>query len=113
LKVINYLIANDVPCIDVGLGVTIADDNLVGMLRVTSATSSKNNHIAMRISGSDEEVENEYNTNIQIADLNAMNAILAVIKWKKLVGFYQDAKEEHNTTYSVNASHLLNEDTAP
>jgi len=55
---------------------------------------------------------NEYATNIQIADLNALNAILAVIKWKKLSKFYQDLIEEHQTTYSINVSQLLNGDTA-
>ena len=37
--------------------------------------------------------DDEYATNIQIADLNALNALMAVIKWKKLSGFYQDLKK--------------------
>jgi hypothetical protein len=31
-----------------------------------------------------------------------MNAVLAVIKWKKLSGFYQDLKQEHNSFFFVN-----------
>lgn len=112
LAVIDFLIKHNVTCIDVGLGVNIAEDSLVGTVRVTAGTSFKHDHLRMRISGSDEELENEYNTNIQIGELNALNAVLAVIKWKKFSGFYQDAKEEHHTTYSVNVSQLLNEDTA-
>jgi len=112
LAVIAFLVKNNVSCIDVGLGVNVADDNLVGTVRVTLGTLRKHDHIKMRISASDEEVENEYNTNIQIAELNGLNAMLAVIKWKKLTGFYQDVKEEHHTTYSINVSQLLNEDTA-
>ena len=57
-----------------------------------------------------DEAENEYNTNIQIADLNALNATLAVIKWKKLFGFYQDFEQEHHSTYSINVNMLLSED---
>jgi hypothetical protein len=54
---------------------------------------------------------NDYSTNVQIADLNALNAMLAIVKWKKLVGFYQDLTEEHHLTYTINTSQLRNEDT--
>jgi hypothetical protein len=37
----------------------------------------------------------DYDGNIQIAELNSLNAALAVIKWKKLCGFYNDRKAEH------------------
>ena len=40
-----------------------------------------------------------YSHNIQIAELNALNAALAVIKWKKLAGFYVDLEGEHFTVY--------------
>lgn len=95
--------------IDVGLGVNIADENLIGTLRVTVGTSVKYDHIPNRI-GAAETDDNEYATNIQIADLNALNALMAVIKWKKLCGFYQDLKEEHNSTFTINTGQLIHED---
>ena len=95
--------------IDVGLGVNMLDDSLIGTLRVTSATKEKNDHLGNRI-GSEEFNENDYATNIQIADLNCLNAMFAVIKWKKLSGFYQDLKGEHNTLYFINTNKLINED---
>lgn len=95
--------------IDVGLGVNIADDNLVGTVRVTVGTPLKNDHLPKRI-GTEDIDDNEYSTNIQIADLNALNALMAVIKWKKLSGFYQDLKEEHHSTYTINTAQLINED---
>lgn len=95
--------------IDAGMGVNIVDDSLIGTLRVTVGTKSKNDHLSKRI-GSEEFDENDYATNIQIADLNCMNAVLAVIKWKKMCGFYQDLKEEHNKLYFVNTNKLMNED---
>lgn len=94
---------------DVGLGVNFADENLIGTLRVTTGTPIKYDHIPNRI-GFDALVDNEYATNIQIADLNALNALMAVIKWKKLSGFYQDLKQEYNSTYTINTSQLINED---
>lgn len=95
--------------IDVGLGVNLVDNSIIGTLRMTVGTTSKNDHISNRI-GFAEHDDNEYATNIQIADLNALNALLAVIKWKKLCGFYQDLKEEHNSTYTINTSQLIHED---
>ncbi|MBL7894532.1 MAG: ThiF family adenylyltransferase [Bacteroidia bacterium] len=105
----KYLLSAKIPFIDVGLGVNVVDDFLIGTLRVTTGTPSKNDHLPVRISGED-NLNNEYATNIQIADLNCLNAVLAVIKWKKMVGFYQDLEQEHHSTYSINVSQLLNED---
>lgn len=98
-----------IPFIDCGLGVKKVDNRLIGTLRVTTATESKNDHLTGRI-GEDEFEENEYTTNIQIADLNCLNAVLAVIKWKKLSQFYQDIKQENNSLYFINTNKLLNED---
>jgi len=95
--------------IDVGLGVNVAEENLVGTLRVTVGTSEKYDHIPNRI-GIEETDDNEYATNIQIADLNAFNALLAVMKWKKLCGFYQDLKNEYNSTFVINTGQLLHDD---
>jgi hypothetical protein len=53
---------------------------------------------------------NEYSQNIQIADINALNAALAVIKWKKLRGFYTDLGHEHNTTYGIDTNTITNDE---
>lgn len=95
--------------IDVGIGVNKADDCLNGAIRVTVGSSVKSDHMDFRI-GSFESEENEYSNNIQIADLNCLNAMLAVLKWKKLSGFYQDVKQEHNSLFLINTNKLLNED---
>ncbi|MDP2088544.1 MAG: ThiF family adenylyltransferase [Flavobacteriaceae bacterium] len=95
--------------IDVGIGVNKANDCLNGAARVTVGSSYKNDHLDFRI-GSVESEENEYSNNIQIADLNCLNAMLAVLKWKKLSGFYQDIKQEHNSLFLINTNKLLNED---
>ena len=36
-----------------------------------------------------------------------LNAALAVIKWKKLFGYYVDTKQELNTTYTIARNQLL------
>jgi len=107
--IISKLLEFGVAFIDAGLGVNIVDDKLIGTIRVSVGTPSKQDHIPSRI-GLAEHDDNDYATNIQIADLNALNALMAIIKWKKLCGFYQDLKQEHNTTYTINTSQLINED---
>jgi len=109
-SIIGILLKLNVPFIDVGIGVEIVDDNLIGMIRVTSGSAIKNDHLLKRISIEDNVIDDEYATNIQIADLNSLNASLAVIKWKKTNDFYQDLKNEHHCTYTINTSQLINED---
>ena len=109
--IVTSLVEMNVQFIDVGLGVNIVDNSLIGSLRVTVGSEGKNDHIANRIGG-EELAENAYSTNIQIADLNCLNAVLAVIKWKKIAGFYQSLKDEHNILFFINTNRLLNEDFA-
>lgn len=96
--------------VDVGMGLDLTDNALGGILRVTASTPSRRGHVRNSISLADEEGNNEYSTNIQIADLNALNAALAIIKWKKLFGFYRDFKHEHHTTFTIDGNLLLNEE---
>ncbi len=100
------------PFIDVGIGVYTAGESLGGLVRVTTSTPAQRGHVwnAKRIPFSDIADDNEYSRNIQIADLNALNAALAVIKWKKLLGFYVDQEQEHYTTYVIGGNELDNED---
>lgn len=102
-----------IPYIDVGMGLHANEGALGGVLRVTTSSSMKHDHVHTRISDSHGlDVNNEYVRNIQVADLNALNAALAVIKWKKLFGFYHDFDAEHHSTYTVDGNHLFNEERA-
>lgn len=107
--IISNLLSFGIPFIDVGLGVEIKNDSLCAILRATLGTAAKHDHLNERIGTIDTD-DNDYSTNIQIADLNAMNALMAVLKWKRLFGFYKDLKEEHNITYDVNTGQILNDD---
>lgn len=110
--IIEKLEAFGVPFIDVGMGIELVDDALLGVLRITTSTPNKREHVRdrNRISFSDGDPNNAYSKNIQIADLNALNAALAVIKWKKLFGFYKDFENEHFSTYTIDGNTLVNED---
>ena len=113
-RIIEVLEGAGVPFIDVGMGVQFADDRLVGMLRGTTSTPEMRDHVRLRnrIPLHSANGNDLYTRNIQIADLNMLNAALAVVKWKKLFGFYLDLEGEHFSALSIDGNHLLNEDAA-
>ncbi len=58
--------------------------------------------------GSTEAEKDLYATDIQIAELNALAAILSVIRWKKMLGFYVDKRQEPYSVYTINYNELDN-----
>ena len=106
--IVNHLIQNNIPFIDVGISLLNESESLTGSVRVTICTPSFNDHAQDRIPLTSNE-NDEYSTNIQIADLNALNAALAVIKWKKMCGFYHDFKNEHHVVYGLSTNTVTND----
>lgn len=105
----DYLLSKNIPFIDVGLGVENAEGKLSGIIRTTYVTTECSDHVDKCVSM--ESAEGDlYSTNIQIAELNAFNAVMAVIKWKKHLGFYHDFNFEINSTYTIDAHMLLGEE---
>jgi hypothetical protein len=96
--------------VDVGMGLELDEGSLGGILRVTASTPHKRDHARQRISFVGGGAEDIYASNIQVADLNALNAVLAVVKWKKIRGFYRDLEREHHCTYTTDGNMLINGD---
>ncbi|MEQ9216814.1 MAG: ThiF family adenylyltransferase [Cyclobacteriaceae bacterium] len=107
--IINYLKEQCVTVIDIGLGVNKVNDSFIGTVRVTTIDAAHNDHLERRVP-MEEPGENEYAPNIQIVELNAIGAAMAVIRWKKLLSFYQDLEREYNATYTINVSQLQNDE---
>ena len=91
-----------------GMGVYRTGESLAGIVRTTTFTPERKE---LQRRSFDDDDSDEYN-NIQVGDLNALNAIHAVIKWKKLFGFYADLEHEHYSAYTIDGNHLCNEDRA-
>jgi len=107
--VLEWLIAHGISFVDVGMGVEVTPESkLVAVCRTTAGSSAKTAHIPSRVplADADGDGDGAYTQNIQIAELNALNAAFAVIKWKKLAGIYDDVDQDHHSTYSTNF-HLL------
>lgn len=104
----QHLTAQRIPFIDVGMSLQLvkATGKLVGSCRFTVCTPDQQEHFTQYAPMDDDDEEAVYRQNIQIADMNALNAQLAVMKWKQYFGFYQDDFNAHNGTFSVNSMSL-------
>jgi len=102
----------DLPFIDVGMGLHLVDGSLVGQLRITTSTPGMREQVWSkgRIPLKGAGLDDVYARNIQVADLNMVNAGLAVMRWKRLRGFYKDLEGEHFSLFTLDGNHLLNED---
>ncbi len=104
---VEKLEAMGISFIDVGMGLELVDGSLGGILRVSASVPGDRATFRSRVSlasgGND-----VYASNIQVADLNMLNAALAVIKWKKMRGFYRDLEGELQSTYTTDANFLDN-----
>jgi hypothetical protein len=99
------------PFIDMGMGIQLGEDHtLGGIVTVTTSTRSRRDHVATRVAFADTEAVNEYSQNVQISELNALNAALAVIKWKKLCGYFDDVTKEHFSAYTIRSNQIISED---
>lgn len=106
--IVDSLIVRQIPFIEVGLGVVVTDGQLGGIVRVSTGTPQTYSQSLRHLSFAENVgMANEYATNIQIAELNALNAALAVIKWKKLFGIYRDASDDYYSGFSIALGELV------
>ena len=109
-ELFDFLIENKIPFIDTGIGINKEKNELSGIIRTNLCSPAKKDHLKNQISLSNDHQDNDYSTNIQISDINALNASLAVIKWKKTLGFYSDKEKEYTSLYTINTQSLVNQD---
>lgn len=105
--IIEALTTNGIPFIDTGVGLSKDPSGINGQLRVTTSTPGRSDHITndgliSYYVGDDAE----YDTNLQVDELNAITANFAVIRYKKLLRFYADAEDERHTVYVVDSGDL-------
>ncbi|WP_375393054.1 ThiF family adenylyltransferase [uncultured Sphingomonas sp.] len=110
--IIPALEARDLPYIDCGLGLSLVDDRLMGLVRVTTSTPAMRAHVHAgdRIPMTGDADDALYRSNIQVADLNMLAGTLAVIQYKQLRGFYLDTEAENHAIYSTDGNTIINED---
>jgi hypothetical protein len=101
---------------DVGMGLYAADEMLGGQVRVTTSTSDNRDAAGARLPFGTRDPNNEHKSNIQIAELNSLAALLAVIRWKKsdanqkLIGSTRTRTGRRAPVYVVGGNSMINED---
>ena len=107
-QILETCMAHDTLLIDVGMGLYRVNDSLAGTIRTTLCCAKRWQHADTCIDMAGDEAPDEYERNSQLAELNALNAALAVIRWKKARGFYNDLAREFNSEYIIDGNRLIN-----
>ncbi len=112
LALVEWLQAAGVPFADTGMGIYQYETSLGGVVRTSVSTPAQDDpawmtgpHGISFVSDDDDD----YGQNIQIAELNMLNAALAVMMWKKYFGFYFDFEHERSSNYTIDGNHMLSE----
>ena len=83
--IVRKLEEMNVAFIDCGMGVVLSEGALGGLVRTTTSTPKNREHVHDRVPFAETE-KDVYASNIQIAELNALNAANALLKWKNFEG---------------------------
>jgi hypothetical protein len=110
LAVIEKLEPIGASFIDLGMGLTLEELSLGGILRATLSIPARRDVVRRLVSFAPRSADAIYDSNIQVADLNSLNADLAVIRWKKLRGYYRDLENELHSSYTTDGNQLVNRD---
>lgn len=87
--IFDLLISKGIPFIDVGMGLNRKRGPINGQLRTTYYSPEHGRNVRDKgLAPLADTTDDVYKTNIQISELNALNACLAVIRYKQLRGFY-------------------------
>lgn len=106
--IIEYLMASKIPFVDLGMGISVVNNSLRGTIRKTLITPEDCSYLDKIAMGktADEDI---YSQNIQISELNALSAILGILAWKKLNGFYLSEDISYNSIFIIDEEEIKNE----
>jgi len=110
--IFDLLMAQGIPFIDVGMGLKrkVAGGTLNGQLRATyfspdTAQQVRDKQLVPLVDAADDI----YRVNVQISELNALNASLAVIKFKQLRGSYLEDAPIYNLLFELRDLKIVGE----
>jgi hypothetical protein len=107
--IVEWLEANEIPFFDTGIGVDFDAGALSGQIRLTAGLPghpvSGRSWIPMHPATGNAM----YSTNIQVGELNALAAVLAILRWKRHLGFYLDQENEQHTLFTISGNAIDDE----
>ena len=108
--IFDLLISMGIPFIDVGMGLSRKKGLLNGMLCTTHYSAKHGQKVRDKgLAQEGETLDDIYRTNIQISELNALNACLALIKFKQLRGFYFEELPFYNLAFEIGDLKIVGE----
>jgi len=110
-SIIELLVSMQIPFIDVGMGLSRKNGKLKGLIR-TSYFSTDGDQIIKEkeLVPLTDNPDGMYKTNIQIGELNALNACLAVIRFKQLRGFYMESVVNYDLLFDISDMKIVGSD---
>lgn len=109
-EIFELLLSMKIPFIDVGMGLLRNNDLLNGMLRMTYFSLEDGEKIKEKnIINMSDNPDDIYKSNIQISELNALNASFAVIKFKQFRKFYAEELPNYNSLFEIKDLKIISE----
>lgn len=106
-EICEMLMKLGIPFIDVGMGIDKETGVLDGLIRTTLFTEQSASAAIREVPLDRRDEDNAYRVFVQIAELNALNAALAVIRYKQLRGFYADETHYYQSFISLGSSNWV------
>ncbi|MBY5427881.1 ThiF family adenylyltransferase [Rhizobium leguminosarum] len=101
--IFDLLTKLQIPFVDVGMGLNRKQHAINGTLRATYYEPNRAQEMRDRnLAELSDRPDDEYRVTVQIAELNALNACLAVIRYKQIMGFYLDENHFDHMLFKVN-----------
>jgi len=109
-SIFDLLISKGISFIDVGMGLDRKKGPLNGMLRTTYYSAENGQTLREKnLSPLTDNTDDLYRVNVQIGELNALNACLAIIKFKQLRGFYFEELPNYQLVFGVGDIKIFSE----
>ena len=107
-EIFDLLIGMDIPFIDVGMGLIRLGSPLAGNLQTTYYSVENAEQVrGFGYAQTADDPNEEYKVNVQISELNALNACIAIMKFKQLRGFYAEQNPNYNLQFNIrNLKHI-------
>lgn len=110
----NTLLDAGVPFIDTGLDLSHKEGvGLYGTCRVTMCAPNQREHFARHVPTMEDAGDDLYSQNIQTTEVNALCAVLAVMRWKQSLGYYVAAQETDHLEFMVGPMRLARASAQP
>lgn len=108
--IFDLLISKGIPFIDVGMGLNRKRGPINGQLRTTYYSQEHGQNVRDKgLAPLTDNPDDVYKTNIQISELNALNACLAVIRFKQLRGFYFEEIPNYHLLFEIGDLKIVGE----